>query len=514
MNEPVPPQFNIATYCVAKPAQEYPEKTALTFVSPGGTERFSYREIFDAVSRTARGLLDTGLQRGDRVVIRLTNGPDYAIAFFGAIAAGLVPLCASQLLTGEEAAFLIEDCEARCVIHADALPAPTGLPDRCRIIDDDAFQGLRRAKRLDAFADTAADDPAFLIYSSGTTGNPKGVLHAQRAAWGRRSTYEGWTGYGQDDVVLHAGQLNWTYTLTVGLMDPWAIGASAVLYDGPKDPATWPRLIREHGATVFATVPTLFRQILQSCSDPDLTMPSLRHGLSAGEPLLPELLAEWRKRTGTDLNEAFGMSECSTYISSGPATPIRPGSPGKPQPGRRVVILPVDANDGDAPLPTGEVGLLAVHRSEPALMLGYWNRPEEEAEVIRGEWFVGGDLAAFDDDGYIWFKGRNNDLMNSFGYRVSPLEVEKVILGLSGVADVAVTEVSVPGRDGVTIIAAFIIRADEGLDEDQVAEHCKAHLASYKRPRDVVFVDALPFNARGKLQRRELAKTYDSRSTR
>lgn len=516
MTEPVPSQFNIATYCVAAPALRHPDKVALTFVSEEGFERFTYGEVLDAVSRTARGLLEFGLERGDRVVIRRKNGPDYAIAFFGAIAAGLVPLCASQLLTGAEAAFLIDDCGARAVIHADALTPPSRLPERCRLIDDATFRELRSAERLDAFADTAADDPAFLIYSSGTTGNPKGVLHAQRAAWGRRPTYEGWTGYQSSDIALHAGQLNWTYTLTVGLMDPWAIGASSVLYDGAKDPAIWPRLVREHGATVFATVPTLFRQILRHCSQQDLAMPTLRHGLSAGEPLLPELLAEWRERAGTDLYEAFGMSECSTYVSSGPVTPIRAGSPGKPQPGRRVTVLPVDPSEGDAPLATGEVGLIAVHRSEPALMLGYWNRPEEEAEVLRGEWFVGGDLVALDGDGYVWFKGRNNDLMNSFGFRVSPLEVEKVIRTLEGVSDVAVTEVPVAGRDGLTIIAAFVVRgdtADGTLDERVVAAHCEAHLASYKRPRDVVFVDALPFNARGKLLRKDLVTRYVLRST-
>lgn len=145
-------------------------------------------------------------------------------------------------------------------------------------------------------------------------------------------------------------------------------------------------------------------------------MSSLRHGLSAGEALSPTLLGVWRQATGTELYEALGMSECSTYVSSSPEVPVRPGSPGKPQAGRGVVALAIDG--GEAPLQAGETGLLAVHRSDPGLMLGYWKRPEEEALVYRGEWFVGGDLASFDGDGYMRYHGRNDDLMNAMRYRV------------------------------------------------------------------------------------------------
>ena len=173
----------------------------------------------------------------------------------------------------------------------------------------------------------------------------------------------------------------------------------------------------------------------------------------------------------------------------GPTSPIRPGSPGKPQRGRRVAVLPVEG--GTTPLLPGEVGLLAVHRSDPGLMLGYWRRPEEEDAARRGEWFLGGDLAEFDADGYVWHRGRNNDLMNAFGYRVSPLEVEKALAAHPAVADVAVAERKV--SDEVSVIAAFVVpRPGTPPAEDALLAHAAERLALYKRPRAIVFVSELP----------------------
>ena len=195
------------------------------------------------------------------------------------------------------------------------------------------------------------------------------------------------------------------------------------------------------------------------------------------------------------------MSEISTYVSSRPYEPIRPGSPGRPQRGRRVAVLAVEG--GTDPLPPGEVGLLAVHRSDPGLMLGYWNRPEEEAASIRGDWFLGGDLAEFDADGYVWHRGRNNDIMNAFGYRVSPLEVEKVLASHAEVADVAVAERKV--AQDVSVIAAFVVpKPGAAPDEAALLQHCADHLAVYKRPRKIVFVSEIAHTPNGKVSRRLL----------
>jgi acetyl-CoA synthetase len=298
--------------------------------------------------------------------------------------------------------------------------------------------------------------------------------------------------------VLHAGAFNWTYTLGTGLTDPWANGATAIVYTGPKDPSLWPRLIAANGATIFAGVPSLYRQILKYGRPERGSLGVLRHGLIAGETPPPGLFEEWSGRTGTELYEALGMSEISTYISCSPTVPRKPGAVGKPQPGRSVAILPAD---GVAePLPTGSEGLLAVHRSDPGLMLGYWNRLEEEAEAFRGNWFIGGDLASMDGEGYVTHHGRANDLMKAMGYRVSPLEVEAVLAEHPAVGEAACAEVRV--REDVTVIGAFIV-AKEGAprDAEAIKAFAASRLAPYKCPREIVFLDALPRTANGKVKR-------------
>lgn len=498
--EALPPRLNLARYCLEENGRQRPRKTALIVAKGGSDEvRFGFAAFEDAVLRLARGLEGLGLEPGARIVVRLSASEDFALAFMAAIAAGYIAVPSSPELTPPELAFLLSDCGAALLL-SDEPPPGLELPQGCRLADRALLERLKRAARGD-YTDTAADDPAFLIYTSGTTERPKGVLHAQRNGWGRRPMLKGWTGLTEGDVMLHAGRLNWTYTLGVGLMDPWSVGATAVLYDGPKDPCVFPRLIERHSCTIFTAVPTLYRQILKYCAIGNSDLSSLRHGLAAGEPLSPGLLKRWREATGTELFEALGMSEISTYISSGPETPIVPGSPGKPQPGRRVAILP--AEGGEEPLPPGKVGLLAVHRSDPALMLGYWRRPEEEAACYRGQWFVGGDLAAIDEGGYVWFHGRNNELMKALGYRVSPLEVERVLLDHPRIADAAVAERAV-GPEFCVIAAYVVPRPGTGLTAADVLDWCAGRLAHYKRPREVVFLESLPRTANGKLRRRAL----------
>ena len=505
-----PARFNMARYCLETAAQATPDKAALIVVSDahapaGEAEQWNYRQLDEAVRRTASGLRQLGVQPGARLMLRMGNTSDYALLFFGAIAAGAVPLPSSAQLTEEEADFLLADSGACLLVVSDdlAITPPPGV----RLLGPADLAALRSAEPLD-YADTAADDPAFLVYTSGTTGRPKGVLHAQRSAWGRRPMYQGWYGIGPDDVMLHAGAFNWTYTLGVGLTDPWANGATTVLYNGPRDVTVWPLLLEKFHATLFAAVPGLYRQILKYNDLHTFDLSHLRHGLTAGEALSVALLEQWRTVTGKALYEALGMSECSTYISSSPQVPVKPGSPGKAQTGRCIAALPVQRDAGNQPLPPGEIGLLAVHRSDPGLMLGYWKRPDEEEQVYRGDWFIGGDLAHFDTDGYLVYHGRNDDVMNAMGYRVSPLEVEQCLSRHPAVAEVAVTELRV--RDDVSVIAAFVVPRDpdepDGLDAVPLLAYAHAHLAAYKCPREIIFTDALPRTANGKVLRRELAR--------
>ncbi len=494
--------FNLARHCLGRQAAERGHKTALIIADGADAFRsWTYAELDGMVRRLAGGLVASGLRKGDRVMIRAANDVDFILAFFAVTGVGCVAQPASLLLTAEEALALAADSGASAVFLGDADSTERALFSHLRVFDRrETFRLAAEAAPAD-YAETAADDPAYLVFTSGSTAEPKGVLHAHRVVIGRRPMHRDWLGLSGRDVVLHAGNINWTYTLGVGVLDPFAVGATSALYAGERNPAIWPILIGRTGATIFAAVPSVYRQMLKYGELSPHELVKLRHGVTAGEALSPDLLARWREATGTDLYEALGMSEISTYVSSRPGEEIRPGSPGRPQRGRRVAVLPIEA--GTEPLPPGEIGLLAVHRSDPGLMLGYWNRPAEEAAAFRGEWFIGGDLAEFDADGFVWHRGRNDDVMNAFGYRVSPLEVEKVLASHPDVADVAVAERKV--AEGVSAITAFVVpKAGSAPAEAMLLAHCANHLAAYKRPRKVVFVSEIAHTPNGKVSRRML----------
>jgi acyl-coenzyme A synthetase/AMP-(fatty) acid ligase len=359
-----------------------------------------------------------------------------------------------------------------------ALPEMEGL----RLFTPSEIARLKQSAPA-SYADTAADDPAYLIFTSGTSGTPKGVLHAQRAVWGRRPMYQGWYGIRPTDVMLHTGAFNWTYTLGTGLCDPFANAATSVVYTGPKNPEIWGNLIERLGVTMMAAVPGIYRQMLRTGFVPSST---LRHGLTAGEALAVPILTAWRERTGLELYEALGMSEISTYVSSCPSFAVRPGSPGKPQLGRAVRIL--------------ENGQIGVHRTDPGLFLRYWGD-----EAPQGEWFATGDIGEIDADGYLWHRGRADELMNAGGFRVSPMEVDAVLLQHPAVADAGVREWCV--SETASIIAAFIV-PQPGVtpNEESILAFVRDRLAAYKCPKQIWFVSALPRTANGKLIRRALEK--------
>jgi acyl-coenzyme A synthetase/AMP-(fatty) acid ligase len=508
----IPERFNMARYCLEAQARDLPDKAALVVVddpapATPALETWTFAQMEDAVLRVAAALEDRGLKPGDRILIRLDNTSTYPILYFGAIAAGLIAVATSSQLTAAEADFLMSDSAPRAVALAPHLPRGD-IPADVIVLEEAAVRDMIRHARRGTYADTRAEDPAYLLYTSGTTARPKGVVHAHRVALGRSRTYQGWYGIRPDDVMLHAGAFNWTYTLGTGLIDPWANAVTSTIFVGEKTPEVWPAVIRKTGATIFAAVPGLMRQVLKYAPPGPLDLGKLRHGLIAGEAPAPSLFKDWHARTGTQLYEALGMSEISTYVSTCPGMARKDGSPGRAQPGRRVAVLPVDG--GTEPLPAGEEGLLAVHRSDPGLMLGYWNRKDEEAEVYRGEWFLGGDLAVIDAEGYIFHQGRANDVMKALGYRVSPLEVETAIAQHPDVAEVACAEIT--PREGVTVIGAFLVaKPGHTVDAASVMAFAKERLAQYKCPREIVVVDALPRTPNGKVKRSELARVFQGR---
>jgi acyl-coenzyme A synthetase/AMP-(fatty) acid ligase len=471
-----PARFNLARYCLAdKPA----EKTAL-IVAGASEQRWTFGALEDTVLRLGEGLRRAGLEPSERIFIRMGNSLDYALVFLAANAIGAVPIPASPMLTAPEVTALLKHSGAARIAWDGVLALPDA--DGVRVLSPDDLARLKRAPR-GSYSDTASDDPAYLIYTSGTSGMAKGVLHAQRAVWGRRPMFQGWYGISTDDIVLHTGAFNWTYTLGTGLCDPFANAATAIVHTGERDMAVWERLIRRHGVTILASVPGIYRQILRTAFKPG---PTLRHGLAAGEALAVPLYDQWREQTGLELYEALGMSEISTYISASPGVPVKKGSPGKPQAGRAVRIL--------------DDGQIGVHRSDPGLLLGYWGE-----EPPTGEWFATGDMADMDGDGYIWSHGRADDLMNAGGFRVSPVEVENALLLHPHVADAGVREWRV--SDTVSIIAAFIVpRPHVTPDEEQIMAFVQERLAAYKCPKQIWFVPALARTANGKLIRKALEK--------
>ncbi len=495
---PCPARFNLAEYVLTGAGAD-PDKIALTIV--GGPEapvrQLTYGQLKQQVLTTAAALRNHGLEAGDRLILRIGHEIEFPIFFLAAAAIGAVPVPTSPMLSAHEARLIAEDTNARFIIAApdaqiDEAPCSQLPPG-----------DLRSEDQL-AFVDTAADDLAYIIYTSGSSGRPKGVAHAHRAVWARRMMWDGWYGLTADDLMLHAGAFNWTYTLGAGLMDPWAIGASTLIYNGPRDPGIWSKLTRDHGATIFAAAPGVYRQFLKSDADPsDFT--GLKHGLAAGETLSPESRAAWDAAVGKPIYEALGMTEVSTFLSSSPKAPHKAGTAGRPQPGRHVALLP--AEGGETPTPLGNPGVISVHRSDPGLMLGYWRDEAQTSAAMRSDWFLTGDVGQMDSEGYITFLGRNDDMMNALGYRVAPEEVEAALIAHPDIQAAAAVEVRV--RSDLSLIAAFIECPGEKPSDKVLHAHASGLLADYKVPKLWRFIDELPRNPNGKLQRRKLREAHD-----
>lgn len=491
---PCPDPFNMAAY-VLDAGSAQPEKTALSVISAEGAQDWSYAEVIAAVRGTATGLLARGLTPGDIVLMRLGNTPDFPFAYLGALAAGLVPVPTAAALTEREVAKIIEMVQPKLILRDPDVPCPA----KDIIVDLDTLRGMRTMPPA-AFHKGDPNRLGYIIYTSGTSGKPSAVMHAHRAIWARRMMFDGWYGLTSQDRMLHAGAFNWTYTLGTGLMDPWTIGATALI-PAPGTPAhSLPDLIAAHKATIFAAAPGVFRQMLKGLKP--TYFPDLRHGLSAGEKMVAATRDAWNEATDTMVFEAFGMSECSTFISGSPATPAKPGAIGTAQPGRQVMIH--TAKGAARP---NTPGTIAIHRSDPGLATGYLNAPDHWQAKFDGDWFLTGDQGMMDEEGQITYLGRSDDMMNAGGFRVSPLEVEETMLHAPGVTGIGVTEVEV--KKGTTVIAAFYT-APAPIKEYTLTDYASENLARYKQPRLYIHVDALPTSPNGKLMRARLRDQHEA----
>ncbi len=487
--------FNLAQH-VLRAGLATPDKVALSLLSADTSEDWCFDRLTRAVRGTGTGLRAAGLAPGDVVLMRLGNTPDFPIAYLGALAAGLVPVPTATALTEGEVARLLPDLRPAAILHDPDVPCP---PHPARIDVDD----LRAMQALPP-VDWHLGDPdrlGYIIYTSGTSGRPTAVMHAHRAILARQMMFDGWYGLRAEDRMLHAGAFNWTFTLGTGLMDPWTMGATALIPAPGTLAADLPELMARHGATLFAAAPGVYRQMLKGRDH--VALPDLRHGLSAGEKLNPVVRDAWTAATGTPVYEAFGMSECSTFISGCPDHPATPGALGRAQAGRQVAIL-----TETGPAATGEAGTIAIHRSDPGLMLGYLGAPEQTAARLQGDWFLTGDQGVMDAKGQITYLGRRDDMMNAGGFRVSPVEVEAALANAPGVTGVGAAEVEV--KPGVSVIAAFYT-APAPLDDAALARYAERTLARYKQPRLYIHLAALPTGANGKLLRRRLRAEFEAR---
>ncbi len=486
----------MADYVLTSGAR-HPDKTALTVIGTQEAESWSFADLLRAVQGTARGLMQSGLACGDRVLMRLGNTVDFPVCYLGALWAGMVPVPTSAALTLGEVARIIADVDPALVLQAPGVACPA----HPRIVPLD---GLRHWRSLPSGPPQMGDPNrlGYIVYTSGTSGVPRAVGHAHRAIWARRMMFDGWYGLTPQDRMLHAGAFNWTYTLGTGLMDPWTVGASALIPAAGTAATALPDLAAAHGATLFAAAPGVYRQMLKR--DGLWPRHRLRHGLSAGEKLSPRLAQAWQAATGTPIFEAFGMSECSTFISGAPARPVPADVIGRPQPGRRVALL-----GADGPVPLGTEGTIAVHRSDPGLMLGYIDAPEETKTRMQGDWFLTGDQGTMTEDHQIRYLGRADDMMNAGGFRVSPLEVEAVLATMPGVTAVGVTEVEV--KADARVIAAFYT-GPAPLDPGALADYVSDKLARYKHPRLYVHLADLPTGANGKIRRSDLRAQFEAPS--
>ena len=499
--------FNLTKECLEKWSQDPQSKNkpAFTFIDDTSSQTWSYEELWNILNVYAINLNKVIKSTNSKILIRMPHSAEYAFCFFASILADKIPIPASPELSDQEINFLLEDSEAKAIITTETKITYEGNYNL--ISPEQLNQSILKKETFSSKA--TANEPAFMVYTSGTTSKPKGVLHAHRTIIGRKLMKEGWEHYQADDNVFHAGTLNWTFTLGVGLMDVWLAGGHAHLYNGSKEPNKWVEMIERHHISIFVAVPTIYRQILKYVEISKKSLSSLRYGLCSGEPLPKEVLKEWQAKVGTDLYEALGMTELSTYISTHKNIAIKAGSPGKPQPGRKIVILPEE--NGTVPLQVNEVGLLASHKSDHGLMLGYWKRPEEEKEVFRGDWFIGGDTASIDEDGYIWFHGRSDEIIKSFGYRVSPVEVEAALDALDNVNESAVF--GIQASENKTLIYAVVVLDDESnFLEENIKNTLAKTLAKYKMPHAIYPISKIPRTRNGKIKRSQLKKEYASKT--
>jgi acetyl-CoA synthetase len=496
----VPERYNIAADICDKHPRE---KLAMIHEHFDGTVReLSWGELRDLANRFANVLQSHGVEKGDRVAMLLPPEPETAAAFIGTWKLGAVLLSMSVLYGDEGIRHRIADSQTKVVVTnaANADRIAPGLVEQVLILDDTLLaQGSTEFET----ADTLADDPAQLYYTSGTTGLAKGILHAHRYLLGHNEFV-----YCHDvrDGERFHGMGEWAWAAGIcPLIGPWRFGAVQVVLQrqGGFDPHQQLAFLSRHEvANVFGT-PTAIRSMM-SIADARTRYPQrFRIVCSAGEPLNPEAIRWFRDQYDVTVLDFYGLSESYPLCGNFPFMEVREGSMGRPMPGWQVAILDED----ERPVARGERGEICLRaRTNPHYPLGYWNRPDDSREVFEGEWFHTKDAASMDPDGYVWYEGRADDVIISAGYRIGPFEVESACLEHPAVAEAAAVA-SADERRGF-VVKSFVVLAAGHEPSDALAEEIKAfvreHLSAYAYPRLIEFTTELPKTLTGKIRRIEL----------
>jgi acetyl-CoA synthetase len=516
----VPERYNIAADTIDRHAAARPAALALIAEDESGAiTRMTFEDVRRASNRLANVLVGHGLVPGDRLATLLPQAPETGLAHLAAYRAGLIAVPLFVLFGPDAIEYRLADSGAVALI-TDAANWPKVAEVRERLpelrtiivvngagVDGTLDHAAEVATASPEFAtvDTLADDPAIIIYTSGTTGPAKGALHAHRFLLGHLPGVLLPHGFPPQPGDLFWTPADWAWIggLYDVLFPAWHWGIPVLAHRARKfDPERALDLMARHQVRNVFLPPTALKLIRRSGARPGPDL-RLRSVASGGETLGAELLDWGREVLGTTINEFYGQTECNLVISNSDGImPIRPGSMGRAVPGHEVAII----DDDGAVVEAGTVGEIAVARPDPVMFLGYWNRPEATLAKFSGDWLRTGDRASMDDDGYVWYQARNDDVITSGGYRIGPGEIEDCLLRHPAVAMVAV--VGIPDPDRTEIVKAYVVPAPGALPSAELTAELQTfvreRLAAHEYPRAIEYLAELPLTATGKVMRREL----------
>ncbi|WJY27959.1 acyl-CoA synthetase MbcS [Sporosarcina trichiuri] len=511
-----PEQYNVVSE-IGKYA-DGTDRKALIYADAGGNKReYTYDQLMNDANRAANVFTSNGLGKGDIVLVMVPRLIEAYTAYIGALKAGIAVIPSSEMLRASDIEYRLAHSGAKAIVayeaFTDQLADVKGIEDvNLFVIGKAADRGISLTDAMASAspefqaADTKADDMAFLSYTSGTTGKPKGVVHTH--GWGYahlRTTGENWLGIQEGDTVWATAAPGWQKWIWTPFLAVLGSGATGLVYNGKFDVKTYLEMIKTYQVNVLCCTPTEYRFMAKAEDLAEYDLSSIRSAVSAGEPLNKEVIDRFEDVFSLQVRDGYGQTENTLLVGTMLGMEARPGSMGKPTPGNRVEIV----NDEGEIAGVGEVGDIAVHISTPALFKEYLKDPERTAMQFRGDYYITGDRAKKDEDGYFWFEGRGDDIIISSGYTIGPFEVEDALTNHPAVRECAV--VASPDEVRGSVVKAYIVlrdpsaAADEGLIQE-LQDHVKETTAPYKYPRKIEFVEELPKTASGKIMRVQLRK--------